>query len=105
MTNDTALPVTFDCRRQRHKVITADGICVICGARNVKDARTLTPIPIVQPGVQPIGPGAGDRVRRLAHRLITDPPFRDEQLAGILVTEDDAGAELVREILRRFDAK
>lgn len=105
MTTDTTLPVTFDCSQNRHKVITEDPTCVICGARNVKDARTLTPIPIKQPGAAPIGPGAGDRVRRLAHRLITDRAYRADHLAGILVTEDDAGAELVREILRRFDTR
>lgn len=39
-TNETPTPV-YDCRRRRHKVITLDGICVLCGARGVTDARTL----------------------------------------------------------------
>ncbi len=41
---DATLP-TFDCKRRRHKVITADAICVLCGARNVVDARRLPPLP------------------------------------------------------------
>lgn len=31
----------YDCTRSRHKVITADGICVLCGARDVVDARSI----------------------------------------------------------------
>lgn len=38
-------PPLFDCKRRRHKVITADRICVLCGARNVIDARRLPPTP------------------------------------------------------------
>lgn len=40
-------PGTFDCRARRHKVITADGICCLCGARGVIDARRL-PVPLVE---------------------------------------------------------
>ena len=38
MTNEA--PKLFDCKMRRHKVIAGDGICVICGARGVTDART-----------------------------------------------------------------
>lgn len=40
----------FNCRdrraprnQRRHKVITSDGICVLCGARGVTDARQRPP--------------------------------------------------------------
>lgn len=36
---------TFDCRARRHKVLAGDGICVLCGARGVVDARHLTATP------------------------------------------------------------
>lgn len=38
MTNPDT-PPNFNCKQRRHKVITGDGICVICGARGVTDAR------------------------------------------------------------------
>lgn len=44
-----AEPSPFDCRRGRHKVITTDRICVICGAQGVTDARRLPPLPEHEP--------------------------------------------------------
>jgi hypothetical protein len=41
--DETPPPPTFDCRAGRHKVITADRICCLCGARGVIDARRLMP--------------------------------------------------------------
>lgn len=41
MTTDD--PPVFDCRARRHKVLAGDGICVLCGARGVVDARRLPP--------------------------------------------------------------
>ncbi len=38
---ETPSPSVFNCRQGRHKVLAGDGICVICGARRVVDARTL----------------------------------------------------------------
>ncbi|WP_431795334.1 hypothetical protein [Microbacterium enclense] len=40
-------PPVYDCRRggRRHKVITTDGICVLCGARGVLDARHFPALP------------------------------------------------------------
>lgn len=35
----------YDCRNRRHKVITTDGICVLCGARGVLDARHFPALP------------------------------------------------------------
>jgi hypothetical protein len=43
--DDNAPPPVFDCKRRRHKVITADRICILCGARGVVDARRLPPPP------------------------------------------------------------
>lgn len=37
----TVDPSIFDCASSRHKVITNDGICCLCGARDVIDARRL----------------------------------------------------------------
>lgn len=41
----TVDPSIFDCSANRHKVITNDGICCLCGARGVIDARRL-PAPL-----------------------------------------------------------
>lgn len=42
------IPPVYDCRRggRQHKVITADTICVLCGARGVVDASKLPPRPL-----------------------------------------------------------
>lgn len=40
---------TFDCRARRHKVLAGDGICVLCGARGVVDARTIPPLSTLPP--------------------------------------------------------
>ena len=52
MTDPTIAPFTFTCTTpetpasaRRHKVITKDGICVLCGARGVVDGRLLPPPP------------------------------------------------------------
>lgn len=38
---ELAPAAVFDCRRRRHKVLAGDGICVLCGRRDVVDARLL----------------------------------------------------------------
>lgn len=46
MTPTTGTPPSpFNCRHNRHKVITTDRICVLCGAKNATDARKLPPLP------------------------------------------------------------
>lgn len=48
-------PGTFDCRARRHKVITDDAICCLCGARGVIDARRM-PGPVVKASdAEPLG--------------------------------------------------
>lgn len=107
---DATLPITYDCRRNRHTVVgekapgIPDDICVRCGARNVVDARKLPPVPVLTAGADPIDTGPDDRVRRIAHRLMVDQPYR-QNLARILATEPDGGAAIIREILRRIDTK